>query len=125
LNTALIISNNELHGLSTLHEGSISEHFLFLINKFHEKADECFNLISILQEKRMARYDGHSLILEPFLKLIITEACAAKSLYEPSQNSYALECPNMHLLFTRYERAENMWRITPYKDNQSLLSSYE
>ena len=123
MNTALILSDKELHGLINLRGDDVSVYINNIIPEICADADVSFNLISMLQEKRLARWDGHSLILVPLLKLILDEACGATSMYEPEPGAFALECPNMHLLFTRYEWAEGVWRIAPFKDKSSLLLS--
>jgi hypothetical protein len=82
-------------------------------------------VVSALEEKHLARFDGQTLTLEPLLKLIVSEACNAISYYEPVKSSCVLECPNMHLLFTQYEWNENMWKIAPYQDKKSLLLSLD
>jgi hypothetical protein len=123
MNTSLILSDNELHGLIVLQGDNTSVPLQSLIQEICPNTCETDDVISALQEKHLARFDGQTLTLEPLLKLVVSEACAAVSFYEPTQDFYALECPNMHLLFSRYEWAENVWRITPYKDKKSLLLS--
>jgi len=123
LNTALILSGNEIKELITLCENDVSMQLRHFVNKTCDEVSSPTDIASALQKKRLARWDGHTLTLEPFLKLIIDEACAATSLYEPTQDSFALECPNMHLHFTRYEWAENKWRIAPFKDRSQLFLS--
>jgi len=123
MNTSLILSSSELSGLAELLGNKASEHFNSILIEICTENYNATDVISNLLEKRLACYEDDTLILEPFLKLIINEAYNAKSLYNPINDSYALICPNMHLLFSRYEWAENFWRIEPYKDKISLISS--
>jgi len=123
LNTALILTSNELYGLIVIQKRDISVHMQKLIQEICEKSNDSVEIIATLQEKHLARWDGHTLLVEPLLTLMIEEACNATLLYEPAQDAYALECPNMHLLFTRYQWATDMWRISPCKDKSTLLSS--
>jgi len=125
LNTALILTDVELQNLIGLQGNSISTHIKQLVDEICCKDSDAVDIASSLQEKRLAQWDGHTLTLEPLLKLIIDEACNAVSLYNPAQDSYALECPDMHLLFTRYAWAEDTWRIAPYKDVSALYASME
>jgi hypothetical protein len=125
MNTSLILSENELHGLIKLQGDNISASLQKLIQEICLNTCDTDDVISTLGEKRLARLDGQSLVLEPLLKLIISEACAATAYYKPSQGLFALECPDMHLLFTRYEWAKNMWRIAPYQDKKRLLLSLD
>jgi len=125
MNTSLIISESEFQGLINLRSDAVSTHLQQLAGEICIGVDDSVNIVSTLSEKRLASWDGHTLTLEPFLKLIIDEACNAIELYSPEKDSYALECPNMHLLFTRYEWAENVWRIAPYKDKSSLILSVD
>ena len=123
MTTSLILSDNELYGLITLRGDTTSASLQQLIQRICPSTCNTVDVISTLREKRLARVDGQAMTLEPLLKLIVAEACEAISFYEPEQGVYALECPNMHLLFTRYEWIKSMWRITPYKDKKSLLLS--
>ena len=125
MNTALILTDDEFHNLIDLQGDNISTHTKQLVNEMRYKDGDAVDIASSLQEKRLAQWDGETLTLEPLLKLIIDEACKAVSLYHPAQGSYALECPNMHLLFTRYAWAKDTWRIAPYKDAAALFSSME
>jgi len=125
LNTALILTDDELHKLIALQGNNISAYTKQLVNDMHYKDSDTVDIASSLQEKRLALWDGETIALEPLLKLIIDEACKAVSLYHPTQDSYALECPNMHLLFTRYAWIKDTWRIAPYKDAAALFSSME
>jgi len=125
MNTALILSEDELYGLAILQADGVSETFMQLIGEICLSENDPAGITATLQEKHLAHWDGHSLTLEPLLKLILDEARSAVSLYKPEKDSYALECPDMHLLFTRYEWAKNMWRITPYKDKKTLITSMD
>ena len=94
-----------------------------LIKGVCEKRNDSVEVVTTLQEKHLARWDGHTLLAEPLLTLMIEEACNLTLLYEPVYDAYALGCPNMHLLITRYQRATDLLRITPCKDKSTLLSS--
>ena len=123
MKTSLILSDNELYGLITLRGEGTSASLQHVIQKICPNTCDTVDVVSSLREKRLARLDGQTLTLEPLLNLIVSQACDAISFYEPVQGSYALECPNMQLLFTQYEWNESMWRIEPYKDKKSLLLS--
>jgi len=123
MNTSVILSDNEFNGLIELQGVNASAPLQRLIQKICLNACDTTDAISTLGDKRLARLDGQTLILEPLLKLIISEACDAISIYEPAQGLYALECPNMHLLFSKYEWADGMWKIAPYQDKKSLVLS--
>jgi hypothetical protein len=123
LNTALILTSDELHGLISLQEGDASVHLHKLIQKIYDKGNGSNDIVATLQEKRLVSWDGHTLSMKPLLRLIINEASTAASFYKPIKDAYALECPNMHLLFTKYQWALDMWRISPFKDKSALLSS--
>ena len=125
MNTALILSGKELYELIKLRGDGASVQLQNFIKEICFCAEESVDLVLSLQEKRLARWDGTTLTLEPFLKLLIDEACETTSVYEPVEGAYALECVNMHLLLTRYEWADDIWRIAPHKDKASLLSSLE
>jgi len=124
LTTSLILSSDELHGIVEFQGENISEHLCSLIKEICPDDLGNVNIVSSLQEKQLAGWDGQTLTLEPFLKLIINEACNALSLFKPTDDTYALECPDMYLLFSRYKWAENMWKIAPFKDKISLQESF-
>jgi len=123
MNTALVISGEEWYGLIALKGRAVPEALQQLIGEMRIDTSNKADIVSTLQEKRLARQVGDVLTMEPLLNLVIEEAISAHSFHKAAPDSFALACPNMSILFTRYEWAAGMWRIAPFKDMHALLSS--
>jgi len=120
MNTSLILSGEEWASIVKLNAGNTAEPLLQLLKNMNA-CDENIDKIQIsLQEKQLAKLEGNLLRLSPLLHLIVTEAKIATSICEPSSGCYVLECPALFLLFTRYEWAQEMWRISAFQDMDSL-----
>ena len=123
MNTALVLSGEELSGLITSKGYDVSGPMRELLDIICIKTSDNYNIALTLQEKRLAQSDGDSITVEPLLKLIIEEVVAARSFHEVSPDSFAVECPNMYLHITRYEWAAGMWRVASFQDMPALLAS--
>jgi len=123
MNTALILSEDELYGLVASKSCDIPAPLLRLFDEMGVNLNKNRDIVSTLQEKRLAQWDGNSLKIEPLLNLIIDEAMAAQSIHTAKADVYAVECPSMCLLISRYEWAAGTWRIAPFQDMHALLSS--
>jgi len=125
MNASLVLSGDELLGLVALKGRAVAEPFQQILEEMRANASGSIDILSALQDRRLAQMDGNALKIEPLLNLIVEEAVAARSAKKEAPGSYSVECPNMCLLVTRYEWAEGMWRITPFKDILALESSLE
>ena len=130
MNTALVLSGGEFSGLIASKGCDVSEPMQQLLgvmcgNNCDNTCGNTCDIVSTLQEKHLAQWDGCEVKVEPLLDLIAEEAAAAYSFEEVAPGIYAVECPNMCLLVTRYEWAEGMWRIAPFQDMPALLASLD
>jgi len=123
MNTALILTGAEFAGLIASKGYDAPEPMRQLVDEMCAASGENDDIASSLQEKRLAQCESDELKVEPLLDLIIKEAAAAMSANKTATGAYAVECPNMCLLVSRYEWAEGMWRIAPFQDMPELLSS--
>jgi len=123
MNTALVLSGAEFAGLIASKGYNVPEPMRQLIDEMCGVSGINEDIASTLQEKRLAQCDGDELKVEPLLDLIMKEAAAATSANKTATGAYAVECPDMCLLISKYEWAAGMWRIAPFKDMPELLSS--
>jgi len=125
MNTALVLSGAEFSGLIASKGCVVTEPLQQLLGEMCVSTSDNTDIVSTLQEKRLAQWDGNVLNVEPLLDLIIEEAAAARSFHEVAPGTYTVECPNMCLLITQYEWAAGMWKIAPFKDINELQSSLD
>jgi hypothetical protein len=127
MNTALILTKSELCKLLEPAGKVLSAPLAALLEAIGcQNCDHDKDQIQLsLQKKGLVTLDGQALKLAPILNLIVSQALEAIAFKEIFPGTYILECPKMLLLFSKYERAVETWRISPFQDMASLMLSFE